>query len=198
VAGGTGVTDRVVNQLLTYLDGVEAEAVRGVFVMAATSRPDLIDPALVRPGRLDQWVLVDLPTPEERADIAAAAASSLPLSPDAAAVLPAIAACGECDGFTGADVTAILTSARVAAARDALAARSEAQASVDQDKRDGSDARVFQVRLAHLEAALRDARASLSPADRHFYRAVCDSFRPAQGAPAQVPRHAAGTRAALQ
>ncbi|XP_030883261.1 peroxisome biogenesis factor 1 isoform X3 [Leptonychotes weddellii] len=50
----TGVTDRVVNQLLTQLDGVEA--LQGVYVLAATSRPDLIDPALLRPGRLDKCV----------------------------------------------------------------------------------------------------------------------------------------------
>ena len=53
------MTDRVVNQLLTQLDGVES--LRGVWVMAATSRPDLIDPALLRPGRLDQTVLCPLP-----------------------------------------------------------------------------------------------------------------------------------------
>ena len=49
----TGVTDRVVNQLLTQLDGVEG--LEGVWVLAASSRPDLIDPALLRPGRLDRW-----------------------------------------------------------------------------------------------------------------------------------------------
>ena len=48
----TGVTDRVVNQLLTELDGVEGQEV-GLWVLAATSRPDLIDPALLRPGRFD-------------------------------------------------------------------------------------------------------------------------------------------------
>ena len=51
-ADNTGVTDRLVNQLLTFLDGVEAR--KGVYVLAATSRPDMIDPALLRPGRLDK------------------------------------------------------------------------------------------------------------------------------------------------
>lgn len=55
----TGVTDRVVNQLLTQLDGVESLC--GVSVVAATSRPDLIDPALLRPGRLDRIVKCPLP-----------------------------------------------------------------------------------------------------------------------------------------
>lgn len=56
----TGVTDRVVNQLLTYLDGVET-MLEGVFLVAATSRPDKIDPALLRPGRLDQHIYVGYP-----------------------------------------------------------------------------------------------------------------------------------------
>lgn len=55
----TGVTDRVVNQLLTQLDGVEA--LTGVCVLAATSRPDLLDPALLRPGRLDKQLLCPMP-----------------------------------------------------------------------------------------------------------------------------------------
>ena len=63
----TGVTDRVVNQLLTQMDGVEG--LDGVFVMAATSRPDLLDPALLRPGRLDKSVFCDLPDEAERLDI---------------------------------------------------------------------------------------------------------------------------------
>ncbi len=56
----TGVTDRVVNQLLTQLDGVES--LQGVYVLAASSRPDLIDPALLRPGRIDRSLLCDMPT----------------------------------------------------------------------------------------------------------------------------------------
>ena len=57
----TGVTDRVVNQLLTQLDGVEGLS-EGIFVIAATSRPDLIDPALLRPGRLDQMLHCPMPS----------------------------------------------------------------------------------------------------------------------------------------
>ncbi|EEC46118.1 predicted protein, partial [Phaeodactylum tricornutum CCAP 1055/1] len=57
----TGVTDRVVNQLLTFLDGVEENSSKGpLYVIAATSRPDKIDPALLRPGRLEKHVYVGL------------------------------------------------------------------------------------------------------------------------------------------
>lgn len=63
----TGVTDRIVNQLLTQMDG--AEKLDGVYVVAATSRPDLIDPALLRPGRLDKAIFCDIPDNESRLDI---------------------------------------------------------------------------------------------------------------------------------
>jgi peroxin-1 len=61
----TGVTDRVVNQLLTYLDGVEDTTAGSVYIVAATSRPDKVDPALLRPGRLEQHVFVGFPSSKE-------------------------------------------------------------------------------------------------------------------------------------
>lgn len=61
------MTDRIVNQFLCYLDGVEGRD--GVFVMAATSRPDLVDVALLRPGRVDKAVYCGFPNKEERSEI---------------------------------------------------------------------------------------------------------------------------------
>ena len=69
-AESTGVTDRVVNQMLCYLDGVDK--VENVFVVAISSRPDMVDPALTRPGRLDLVVVCDVPTVEEKKEIIAA------------------------------------------------------------------------------------------------------------------------------
>ena len=63
----TGVTDRVVNQLLTQLDGVEGR--QGIVVLAATSRPDLVDPALLRPGRLGKRLFCPLPNERERLEV---------------------------------------------------------------------------------------------------------------------------------
>lgn len=62
------VTDRIVNQFLCYLDGVEGR--EGIFVMAASSRPDLVDVALLRPGRIDKSVYCGFPSQEEREEIA--------------------------------------------------------------------------------------------------------------------------------
>lgn len=66
-ADSSGVGDRVVNQFLCYLDGVSN--LEGVFILAASSKPHLIDPALLRPGRIDKHVFLDYPTSEERFDL---------------------------------------------------------------------------------------------------------------------------------
>ena len=63
-SGSVSVTDRVVNQFLTYLDGVED--ITGVYIMAITTRPDLIDPAVIRAGRIDQHMFCGLPTSQDR------------------------------------------------------------------------------------------------------------------------------------
>ncbi len=55
------------NQLLTEMDGVEGR--QGVFIMAATNRPDILDPAILRPGRLDKILFVDLPSANDRYEI---------------------------------------------------------------------------------------------------------------------------------
>uniref|UniRef100_A0A452UYD3 Peroxisomal ATPase PEX1 n=1 Tax=Ursus maritimus TaxID=29073 RepID=A0A452UYD3_URSMA len=105
----TGVTDRVVNQLLTQLDGVEG--LQGVYVLAATSRPDLIDPALLRPGRLDKCVYCPPPDQVSRLEILNVLSDSLPLADDVDLQHVASAT----DSFTGADLKALLYNAQLAA-----------------------------------------------------------------------------------
>ena len=94
----TGVTDRVVNQMLTQMDG--AEGLDGVYVLAATSRPDLIDSALLRPGRLDKSVICDMPNYEDRLDILQSITTKMDLSDDVN--LHEIAE--KTTGFSGADM----------------------------------------------------------------------------------------------
>ncbi|XP_060052217.1 peroxisomal ATPase PEX1 isoform X2 [Erinaceus europaeus] len=105
----TGVTDRVVNQLLTQLDGVEG--LQGVYVLAATSRPDLIDPALLRPGRLDKCVYCPPPDQISRLEILKVLSDSLPLADDVD--LQHVASIT--DSFTGADLKALLYNAQLEA-----------------------------------------------------------------------------------
>ncbi|KAJ7690688.1 P-loop containing nucleoside triphosphate hydrolase protein [Mycena rosella] len=112
----TGVTDRVVNQMLTQMDG--AEGLDGVYVLAATSRPDLIDSALLRPGRLDKSLLCDMPNLEDRKDILAAVARKVLLSPSVQ--LEEIAAATE--GYSGADLQALLYNAHLEVVHSSIAA----------------------------------------------------------------------------
>ncbi|KAI9144869.1 P-loop containing nucleoside triphosphate hydrolase protein [Paraphysoderma sedebokerense] len=110
----TGVTDRVVNQLLTMMDG--AEGLEGVYVLAATSRPDLIDPALLRPGRLDKSLLCPLPDYPARLSILEAVASKLHLHSSIS--LSDIAE--KTEFFSGADLQGLLYNAHLEAVHDVI------------------------------------------------------------------------------
>ena len=124
----TGVTDRVVNQLLTQMDG--AEGLSGVYVLAATSRPDLIDPALLRPGRLDKSLICDLPSLDDRVDILLALSKKLNLSPKVLEgpihheSLSEVAR--RTEGYSGADLQAVIYNAHLEAIHDVLGDHSAA------------------------------------------------------------------------
>ncbi|WP_433668977.1 AAA family ATPase [Nocardia sp. CA-136227] len=107
----SGVSDRVVAALLTELDGVEP--LRDVVVVGATNRPDLIDSALTRPGRLERLVFVPPPDADARAEILRTAAKSVPLAKDVN--LRRLAR--ELDGYSAADCSALLREAALAAMR---------------------------------------------------------------------------------
>ncbi|WP_406061026.1 AAA family ATPase [Micromonospora sp. NBC_00860] len=111
-----GTTDRVVAALLTELDGIET--LRNVVVVGATNRPDLVDPALLRPGRLERLVYVPPPDGPARAEILRAASRQVPLAPDVD-----LSALGdELTGFSAADCAALVREAALAAMRESLAA----------------------------------------------------------------------------
>jgi peroxin-1 len=138
----TGVTDRVVNMLLTMMDG--AEGLSGVYVLAATSRPDLIDPALLRPGRLDKSLICDMPNAEDRLDILNAITGHLKLDPG---VLHARSGSSQSleevarrtEGYSGADLQAVMYNAHLDAIQDVLG--SDAAANDFGKKKSGTDAR---------------------------------------------------------
>lgn len=109
-----GVTDRVVAALLVELDGIDP--LRDVVVLGATNRPDLIDPALLRPGRLERRVFVEPPDTAARAAILRTAGRSIPLSADVD--VDALAA--ELDGYSAADCVALLREAALAAMRRSI------------------------------------------------------------------------------
>lgn len=115
----TGVTDRVVNQLLTELDGVEG--LQGVIVIAATSRPELLDAALLRSGRLDRLVECPLPEQDARLAIFKTLSKSLNFNDDVDLTYFA----EKTINWTGADIQSLLTSANMQAVKQCLELDSE-------------------------------------------------------------------------
>lgn len=110
----SGVTDRVVAALLTELDGIDP--LRDVVVLGATNRPDLIDPALLRPGRLEKLVFVEPPDAQARKDILRTSGKSIPLAGDVD--LDALA--DDLDGYSAADCVALLREAALTAMRRSI------------------------------------------------------------------------------
>lgn len=144
----SGVGDRVVAALLTELDGVEQ--LRDVVVVGATNRPELIDPALLRPGRLEKLVFVPPPDADARAEILRVSAKKVPLADDVS--LPELA--GELGGYSAADCAALLREAALTAMRRSL---------------DATD-----VTAADVDAARRAVRPSLDPAQVADLQAFAD------------------------
>ena len=120
----SGVTDRVVAALLTELDGIDP--LRNVVVLGATNRPDLIDPALLRPGRLEKLVFVEPPDAEARREILRTAGKSVPLADDVD--LDALA--DQLDGYSAADCVALLRESALTAMRRSIDAAAVTAADV--------------------------------------------------------------------
>jgi len=133
-----GTTDRVVAALLTELDGVES--LHDVVVVGATNRPDLIDPALLRPGRLEKLVYVPPPDADARTAILTAAVKKVPL----AAGIDLADLGRRTEGFSAADCAALIREAALCAMRESMSAST--------------------VTAAHLEQALGTVKPSLDPA----------------------------------
>jgi transitional endoplasmic reticulum ATPase len=112
-AGGAG--DRVMNQLLTEMDGVTAQKM--VFFIGATNRPDILDPALMRPGRLDQLIYIGLPDFDARVAVFKACFRKSPVDPEVDYDYLA----DRTEGFSGADISAVCKAAAKTAIREAIA-----------------------------------------------------------------------------
>ncbi|GLG99713.1 Transitional endoplasmic reticulum ATPase TER94 [Gryllus bimaculatus] len=116
---GSSATQRVVNQLLTEMDGVEGR--RGVFLLAASNRPDILDPAVLRPGRLDRIVFVGLPGPDARAEILRALTKNGTRPRLAADVdLQTLGESADLEGCSGADLASLIREAATLALREHL------------------------------------------------------------------------------
>lgn len=169
--GDSGVGERVVSQLLTELDGLEQ--LEDVVVIATTNRPDLIDSALLRPGRLDRHVHVPVPDEDARRAILEVHTRNKPLADDID--LAELAA--ETDGYVGADIEALCREASMAATREFINSVTPEEAATS----------VGNVRVTseHFEEALEEVGASVDEDVRERYEELEDEF--AQGSEPDEP-----------
>jgi len=157
--GEPAVTERVVNTLLSEMDGLEE--LQGVVVIGATNRPNLLDPALLRPGRFDELIYVPVPDKEGRLRILKIHAANMPLAADVD--LDGLAA--RTEGYTGADLEDLVRRAGLLALRQSL----EAQ----------------EVTAEHLEQALKETRASVTSDMEREYKEMLQSLK--QEGPQRIP-----------
>merc|ERR1711920_43473 len=181
---GGGAADRVMNQLLTEMDGVGAK--KNVFIIGATNRPDIIDTALMRPGRLDQLIYIPMPDYESRLGILRATLRKSPVSKDVD--LEYLAA--QTDKFTGADLTEICQSACKLAIREEIERDIERQRikeesgdmEDDDDDDEDEDDLMPEILPTHFESAVRQARRSVSDRDLAQYASFAQTLQQSRAA----------------
>lgn len=159
-------SERVVNQLLTELDGVGER--KQVFVIAATNRPDIIDPAMLRPGRLDKLLYVPIPDLNSRTSILKTVTRKMPLSSDV--ILASIAK--KCEHYTGADLTALCRESATICFEEYLNKHRERK----EENNDFISTKDLIVRGIHFEKALKNIIPSVSEKDRLKYENLRNSI----------------------
>jgi len=182
--GGTsgdagGASDRVINQILTEMDGMGSK--KNVFIIGATNRPDIIDPAILRPGRLDQLIYIPLPDDGSRMAILKANLRKSPVSKDVD--LDYLAKMTR--GFSGADLTEICQRACKLAIRESIDAdirrekeKQKQGATMDVDDDDDP---VPEITKRHFEEAMKFARRSVSDNDIKKYEMFSQTLQQSRG-----------------
>jgi transitional endoplasmic reticulum ATPase len=175
-AGGAG--DRVLNQLLTEMDGAGSK--KNLFFIGATNRPEILDEALIRPGRLDQLIYIPLPDQIARLGIIKAVLRKSPVAQNVS--MDFLAA--QCEGFSGADMTELCQRATKAAIRESIAAEEERRKlmSGDDDANMEMDDPVPVITRGHFEEAMSNARRSVTEYDLNKFEQFRTKFDPAYAA----------------
>jgi transitional endoplasmic reticulum ATPase len=159
--GDSGVTERMVNQLLTEMDGLQT--LKNVVVIGATNRLDIIDPALLRPGRFDRIIFVPPPDFKARIEIFRVHTRKMKLAEDVNLEELAL----KTEGYTGADIEAVCREAAMEAIREGV--------------------RPVKVSARHFEKALKAVPPSVSQEDLKYYMEVFNQFRKASRQPERKP-----------
>ena len=147
---GTKVTERVLNQMLAEMDGLED--LKDILIIGATNRPDMLDPALLRPGRFDKILLVNAPEEKGRENILQIHTKKMPLARDVNIKDLAKKAIG----YTGADLEALVREAGMLSLRESIDSK--------------------QVRKKHFEEALKKIKPSVSKPTIEVYKKIEDNF----------------------
>merc|ERR1711874_714553 len=174
-----GAADRVINQVLTEMDGMGAK--KNVFIIGATNRPDIIDPAVLRPGRLDQLIYIPLPDEKSRESILKSNLRKSPLAEDVDLTYLAKVT----HGFSGADLTEICQRACKLAIRQSIEQEirreKERAAQPDIDMEMEEDDPVPEITRAHFEEAMKFARRSVSDNDIRKYEMFSQTLQQSRG-----------------
>ena len=178
---GGGAGDRVLNQLLTEMDGVGGK--KNLFFIGATNRPDILDEALIRPGRLDQLIYIPLPDKPSRVSVLKAVLRKSPIAPNISFEF-----LGDLtEGFTGADLTELCQRSTKAAIRESIEADEQRKALM-KDNPDG-DAQMAEmedpvpvITRKHFEEALAAARKSVTAYDLDKFEQFRKKYDPAYAA----------------
>ena len=165
------VTDRLINQLLTEMDGIQENS--GVVVIGATNRPDIIDPALLRPGRFDRLILVPAPDEKARLEIFKVHTRKVPLAEDVS--LEELAK--RTEGYTGADIAAVVREAAMLAMRRALQ-----EGIIKPGMRADEIRKKVKVTMKDFEEALKKIGPSVSKETMEYYRKIQEQFKQSRGA----------------
>ena len=164
--GGMGadshVTERLISQLLTELDGLEI--LTNVVVIAATNRPDIVDPALLRPGRFDRLLYVPPPDKNSRMQIIKIHTKKKPLAED----INMDDLVGHTEGYTGADIASLASAAVMLALREHVAKYKD-------PKEADSHQQELKIHMKHFEDAMKKIR-PLSVQELDMYRQIAQQF----------------------
>jgi transitional endoplasmic reticulum ATPase len=175
VGDGGGAADRVINQVLTEMDGMSSK--KNVFIIGATNRPDIVDPAILRPGRLDQLIYIPLPDEPSRVSILTANLRKSPIAKDVDLSYVAKVT----HGFSGADLTEICQRACKLAIRESIeqeiAKERARKENPEGEMETEDDDPVPEIRRDHFEDAMRFARRSVSDNDIRKYEMFAQTLQ---------------------
>ena len=181
--GDSGAGDRVMNQLLTEMDGMQSK--KSVFIIGATNRPDIIDTALMRPGRLDQLIFIPMPDLPARVAVLKACLRKSPVAPDVDLNVIAQAT----DKYSGADLAEICQRAVKYAIRERIelvmqqkvAREKMLESGLTEDQLPEEEDPVPYVTKKHFEMAIRESRRSVSDADLLKYESFSQKMKQQRG-----------------